>query len=253
MADEWARQPGSSFELVAPKSPDEPVGKFDRYPSESEEPPLLARHSDRLNISRVISNRLYGIGTTVVALLALDEEKLTVCGFTPEEIEEIKQALGEVGLELGKIDLPPYPEADDPRREILIEELEISVRSYNALKRVGFSNVGDILDEWPLNDPKVKNLGHGKGFFELIEALTSLGLYMPTLKEWRKWQKSITALKLTPLTSDRLYKARIFTIGDLVRMSRDELDLLLQFEEAGLDEIEQKLEAQGLALQPSTP
>ena len=59
--------------------------------------------------------------------------------------------------------------------EMSIEELELSVRSFNCLKRVGISTVEDITNKTESEMLKVRNLGK-KSFDEVTNKLHSLGL-----------------------------------------------------------------------------
>lgn len=63
--------------------------------------------------------------------------------------------------------------------EMTIEELELSVRTYNCLKRVGINTVDELLDLTESDLMQVKNLGK-KGFEEVVQKLSALGL---SLKE----------------------------------------------------------------------
>ena len=59
--------------------------------------------------------------------------------------------------------------------EMSIEELELSVRSFNCLKRVGISTVEDLTNKTESEMIKVRNLGK-KSFDEVTNKLHSLGL-----------------------------------------------------------------------------
>ena len=59
--------------------------------------------------------------------------------------------------------------------EISIEELELSVRSYNCLKRANISTVEDLISKSETEMMKVRNLGK-KSFDEVTAKLHSLGL-----------------------------------------------------------------------------
>jgi len=59
--------------------------------------------------------------------------------------------------------------------EMLIEELELSVRSYNCLKRAGITTVEDLANKTESEMLKVRNLGK-KSFDEVTNKLHSLGL-----------------------------------------------------------------------------
>ena len=75
----------------------------------------------------------------------------------------------------------PYTECrkeEDKKEKILerpIEELELSVRSFNCLKRSGISTVGDLACKSENDMMKVKNLGK-KSLDEVIAKLHELGL-----------------------------------------------------------------------------
>lgn len=59
--------------------------------------------------------------------------------------------------------------------EMPIEELELSVRSYNCLKRAGISTVEDLANKTEDDMMKVRNLGK-KSLDEVMNKLYSLGL-----------------------------------------------------------------------------
>lgn len=59
--------------------------------------------------------------------------------------------------------------------EMPIEELELSVRSYNCLKRAGIVNVEDLANKSEADMMKVRNLGK-KSLDEVTNKLHSLGL-----------------------------------------------------------------------------
>ena len=59
--------------------------------------------------------------------------------------------------------------------EMPIEELELSVRSYNCLKRAGISTVEDLANKSESDMMKVRNLGK-KSLDEVTNKLHSLGL-----------------------------------------------------------------------------
>ena len=59
--------------------------------------------------------------------------------------------------------------------EMTIEELEMSVRSFNCLKRAGIDTVEDLTNRTEEDMIKVRNLGK-KSLEEVIQKLHSLGL-----------------------------------------------------------------------------
>lgn len=87
--------------------------------------------------------------------------------FTPLKDIEIKPGTGE----------PPVDE--DPTSQIPIEELQLSVRAYNCLKRAQINSVADLLDYSQEDLLEIKNFGQ-KSAEEVIEALQKrLGITLP--------------------------------------------------------------------------
>ena len=61
--------------------------------------------------------------------------------------------------------------------EMTIEELDLSVRSFNCLKRAGINTVDDLINKSEEEMMKVRNLGR-KSFEEVRDKLTSLGFQL---------------------------------------------------------------------------
>ncbi len=59
--------------------------------------------------------------------------------------------------------------------EMTIEELDLSVRAFNCLKRAGVNSVGDLINKSPDEMMKVRNLGK-KSLEEVISKLEALGV-----------------------------------------------------------------------------
>ena len=59
--------------------------------------------------------------------------------------------------------------------DILIEELELGVRSYNCLKRAGIQTVGDLVSKTEVELNAIPNFGK-KSIDEVIETLHARGL-----------------------------------------------------------------------------
>ena len=66
--------------------------------------------------------------------------------------------------------------------EMTIEELDLSVRSFNCLKRAGIDTVEDLINRTEEDMIKVRNLGH-KSLEEVIHKLNSLGLALKREEE----------------------------------------------------------------------
>nr|QVY57920.1 RNA polymerase alpha subunit [Betaphycus gelatinus] len=74
-------------------------------------------------------------------------------------------------------------ENEDQISQVLIEELQLSVRAYNCLKRVQIHSISDLLDYSQEELLEIKNFGR-KSAEEVIKALkTKLGIHLPKEKE----------------------------------------------------------------------
>jgi DNA-directed RNA polymerase subunit alpha len=90
---------------------------------------------------------------------------------------------------LREIDFAPIDDldegSDDPANQIPIEELQLSVRAYNCLKRAQINSVADLLDYTQEDLLEIKNFG-AKSAEEVIEALQDrLGITLPHDKSSR--------------------------------------------------------------------
>jgi DNA-directed RNA polymerase subunit alpha len=101
--------------------------------------------------------------------------------FTDEErIEELRQgpaALSgiENGAGGGAALVGGRPGGGSPMDDILIEELELGVRSYNCLKRAGIQTVGDLISKSEGELNAIPNFGK-KSIDEVVETLSQRGL-----------------------------------------------------------------------------
>src|SRR5687768_14261776 len=106
--------------------------------------------------------------------------------FTDEErIEELRAGPGGMtaldnGGGVGSGALAPGGRAGgSPMDDILIEELELGVRSYNCLKRAGIQTVGDLVSKSEGELAAIPNFGK-KSIDEVIETLSQRGLTLRT-------------------------------------------------------------------------
>ena len=75
------------------------------------------------------------------------------------------------------------PDSDtDKALEMNIDELELSVRSYNCLKRAGINTVEELCDRTPEDMMKVRNLGR-KSLEEVLTKLKELNLSLKPSEE----------------------------------------------------------------------
>ena len=105
--------------------------------------------------------------------------------FTDEDrIEDLRQ--GHANLQLdngagagGNVLAPGGQRGGGPMDDILIEELELGVRSYNCLKRAGIQTVGDLVSKSEGELAAIPNFGK-KSIDEVIETLSQRGLTLRT-------------------------------------------------------------------------
>ena len=83
-----------------------------------------------------------------------------------------------------KIDVMVEKEDDEKEKvlEMSIDELELSVRSYNCLKRAGINTVEELTNKTPEDMMKVRNLGR-KSLEEVLAKLKELGLQLNPSEE----------------------------------------------------------------------
>ena len=109
---------------------------------------------------------------------------------TPQEaLSQAANILVELFNPLREIDFAPIDDMDDsvedPTNQIPIEELQLSVRAYNCLKRAQINSVADLLDYTQEDLLEIKNFG-AKSAEEVIQALQDrLGITLPHDKSSR--------------------------------------------------------------------
>ena len=84
------------------------------------------------------------------------------------------------------VTLPKMVEKDETTQEntltMTIEDLDLSVRSFNCLKRAGINTVEDLINKSEDDMMKVRNLGR-KSLEEVIDKLESLGFSLQSDEE----------------------------------------------------------------------
>ena len=90
----------------------------------------------------------------------------------PSRIEGLRLPPGDAGDGAGGLAAVP---AADGMDDILIEELELGVRSYNCLKRAGIQTIGDLVAKSEAELNAIPNFGK-KSIDEVIETLEARGL-----------------------------------------------------------------------------
>lgn len=76
----------------------------------------------------------------------------------------------------------PVPQKEETFENLLIEDLDLSVRSYNCLKRAGIVNIQELTQKSEAEMMKVRNLGK-KSLLEVKGKLAEKGLFFKDSKE----------------------------------------------------------------------
>ena len=76
----------------------------------------------------------------------------------------------------------PEDDKKDKVLEMTIEELDLSVRAYNCLKRAGINSVAELVQKNQEDMMKVRNLGR-KSLEEVEQKLSALGLGLKAIDE----------------------------------------------------------------------
>jgi DNA-directed RNA polymerase subunit alpha len=128
---------------------------------------------------------------------ATDFDKLTLEVFTngtinPEDAVSLSAKVLSEHLKVfinlsdsaAKAEVMVEPEVDETvkAKSMSIEELELSVRSFNCLKRAGINTVEELTKKTPDDMMKVRNLGK-KSLEEVLNKLKELGLKLSPSEE----------------------------------------------------------------------
>ena len=117
---------------------------------------------DRLAMEIWTDGSLYPEEAVSISARILHDHLKVFMGLT-EQVSDVEIMVNRVEDEKDKI------------LDISIEELDLSVRSYNCLKRAGINTVGELIMKTEDDMMKVRNLGK-KSLEEVDEKLSSLGL-----------------------------------------------------------------------------
>ena len=100
--------------------------------------------------------------------------------YTPELMEGFIKRYEE--LPIKEIWLVDIEDGKEKVLEMNIDELELSVRSFNCLKRAGINTVQELIQKTPEDMMKVRNLGR-KSLEEVLAKLKELSLQLNNSEE----------------------------------------------------------------------
>jgi len=175
-------------------------------------------------------------------------------GFSKEPIP----TMGSLVVEKGGL-------SSDSYLRMTIEDLDLSVRSFNCLKRAGIETVGDLVEKTHDDMMKVRNLGR-KSLEEVEHKLAMMGLSFkenpveeiplmgdviegglgviePDYTDW-----TIEELDLSVRSYNCLKRAGINTVGELIQKTEEELSKVRNLGYPSIKEIKTKLATLGLSL-----
>lgn len=103
-----------------------------------------------------------------------DEELLEIRNLNAKGVAEIREKIEEYFAEEDS-DILDDEEQYVNSREILVNELELKIRSHNCLKRAGINTIDDLCSKTPEDMMKVRNLGR-RSLEEILYKMKELGL-----------------------------------------------------------------------------
>lgn len=150
---------------------------------------------EELNLSVRSFNRLKKAGINIVDELVekTEADMMNIRNLDRESIEEIQQRLADLGLSFKEISADHFPVAcgglsaiEPEPSDLKIEELDLSARTYNKLKRAGFNTVAEIIrltEKELLTVPNMTPICAK----EIIVKLSKMGLLLATEYDWGDW------------------------------------------------------------------
>lgn len=177
-----------------------------------------------------------------------------------EKAEALRKELAEKYITEEIAEEKKLAEAADHARQVhgthfldmSIDELILSVRAYNCLRRAGIDTIGDLLNKTELDLHKVRNLG-AKSIEEIKTRLAEKGLRMKTEEEAEKerleHEATLNEIRQIPITAiEPLQEAgiveilkgvhKIMTVGDLMKIPEKVIIGLILSEKVGNEVID---------------
>jgi hypothetical protein len=179
----WQSGRCDEFEFDRPPPVIEPVV----YPIPDDwKPPafLFFMKVEQLELSVRSSNCLRNDGIVYLGELVIktEEEMLRVPNYGRKSLNEIKEELARMNLQIG-MEVPGWPPADHVPNRLpdaifkRVDELELSVRSWNCLRNDGIVYVGELVQKSEAEMLRTPNFGR-KSLNEIKEMLAQLGLHL---------------------------------------------------------------------------
>lgn len=139
-------------------------------------------------------------------------------------------------------------DVEESIRNMDLVELGLSCRSFNMLKRSGVNTIGDIEKLTSKQLMNVRNFGK-HSYDEVIGILKKYGITLQDEKELDAIRaKHIDELNLSSRSYNCLIRAGLYTIGDIEKLSLNELKRLRNFGKHSYDEVIGILKEYGITL-----
>lgn len=192
-----------------------------------------------------------------------DEELIKIKNLNEKGVAEIRTAINTYFTDDENDDVDWSNIEDDEAistlKELSIEEVELSVRSYNCLKRAGIKTIGELCDMTMEDMMKVRNLGR-KGQEEVLAMLKANGLLKGTDEEDDEDEITgnvntnipIDELEFSERTYNCLKRAGIRTLRDICKKTPEDMMRVRNLGRRGQEEVQEKLNELGLKLTKNT-
>ncbi len=143
----------------------------------------------------------------------------------------------ELNVEAEGIEIGPAPVAEVLTNELSmpIEDLDLSVRSYNCLKREGINTVSELVALSETQLMNIRNFGQ-----KSVDEQLAADLALP-----------IEDLNFTVRSYNCLKREGVHTVGELITRSEQDLLDIRNFGSKSIDEVKAKLAEMGLGLKDS--
>ncbi|MBO4293207.1 MAG: hypothetical protein J5881_02315 [Clostridia bacterium] len=204
-----------------------------------------------LELSPRIYNCLNEAGIYTVRGVTNKTEKEMIYILGENSFNRLKERIYSLGLSF-KEETKKEIEYNTP-----IEELNLSVRSYNALKKCGVKTLVELAKKKESELKKLDNFG-AKSLAEINTILNALGLELKRDEKQKKhkirekqeigYDIKIEELGFSTRTYNTLKRGKANTFGDLINTTEDEFYNMWGFGRKAMNEIKEKVHSMGFTL-----
>ena len=196
-----------------------------------------------------------GINTLGDLTRRTPEDMMKVRNLGRKNLEEILWKMREYGVWLEGEEPPKNNLIPSDVDGMTIEEMNLTIRSYNCLKRAGIRTVADLRSRTPDDMMKVRNLGR-RSLEEVIDKMKELGVEFSSGEDEEENASmpsgdidekiSILDLGFELRTRNCLWRAGIYTLGDLVSRTPEDMMKVRNLGRKSLEEVCEKMKELGV-------